>query len=248
MRKVLFFLFTLLSAAAFSQANAERLVYINTLDFIGTTYDFSGEPYGYVTFKAWISDRPTEVISQNSEGCGYEMLADFYSSIRIQLATFPTEWQAGDEICVLVREQQGDYHCLEGYLNYWIEYSEYNEVIFIGFEDVIPGTGFPLLVDIPCVGIDENGFTPASAALHQNYPNPFNPVTEITFSIPETSVVDLSVFDTAGRLVRRLVNEKKTYGRHTVSFDGSGLNSGIYFYRLQTDSRTIDAKRMLLIK
>ncbi|MGD9708113.1 MAG: T9SS type A sorting domain-containing protein [Candidatus Delongbacteria bacterium] len=247
MRKVLFFLFVLLSAAAFCQANAERLVYIYTLDMTGTTYDFSAEPYGYVTFKAWISDRPTEVITQNSEGCGYEMLADFYSSIRIQLASFPTEWQAGDEICVLVREQQIDF-CVEGYLSFQIEYNEFNEVIYIGFEDVIPGTGLPLLLQYPCVGIDENGFTPASAALEQNFPNPFNPVTEISFSIPETSVVDLSVYDTAGKLVRTLVNEKRTYGHHAISFDASDLNSGIYFYRLQTDGRTIDAKRMLLIK
>ncbi|MDY0016601.1 MAG: T9SS type A sorting domain-containing protein [Candidatus Delongbacteria bacterium] len=96
--------------------------------------------------------------------------------------------------------------------------------------------------------IEDSSPLPASAALYQNYPNPFNPVTEISFSIPETSEVDLSVYDTAGRLVRTLVNEKRTYGRHTISFDGSDLNSGIYFYRLQTDGRMIDAKRMLLIK
>ncbi|MDD4206139.1 MAG: T9SS type A sorting domain-containing protein [Candidatus Delongbacteria bacterium] len=96
--------------------------------------------------------------------------------------------------------------------------------------------------------IEDSSPLPDSAALYQNYPNPFNPVTEISFSIPETSAVNLSVFDTTGRLVRTLVNEKRTYGRHTISFDGSGLNSGIYFYRLQTDGRTIDAKRMLLIK
>ncbi len=96
--------------------------------------------------------------------------------------------------------------------------------------------------------IEDSSPLPASAALHQNYPNPFNPVTEISFSIPETSKVDLSVFDTAGSLVKTLVNEKRSYGRHTVEFDGSGLNSGIYFYRLQTDGITIGAKRMLLLK
>ncbi|MFA7122607.1 MAG: T9SS type A sorting domain-containing protein, partial [Candidatus Delongbacteria bacterium] len=96
--------------------------------------------------------------------------------------------------------------------------------------------------------IEDSSPLPDSAALYQNYPNPFNPVTEITFSIPETSVVDLSVYNTAGKLVRTLVNEKRTYGHHAISFDASDLNSGIYFYRLQTDGRTIDAKRMLLIK
>lgn len=247
MRKVLFFLFMLLSAAAFCQANAERLVYVNVVDPIYAMYNFFEEPYDYVTFKTWISERPTEVISQNSEGCGYEMLADIYSSFRIQLASFPTEWQAGDIVNILARQQNG-LDCIEGYTEFQIEYSEFNEVIYIGFEDVIPGTGLPLYVYISCVGIDENGFTPALPSLHQNYPNPFNPVTEISFSIPESSVVDLSVFDTAGKLVRTLVNEKRTYGRYTVSFDGSGLNSGIYFYRLQADGRTIDAKRMLLIK
>ena len=96
--------------------------------------------------------------------------------------------------------------------------------------------------------IEDSSPLPTSAALEQNFPNPFNPVTEITFSIPETSVVDLSIFDTAGRLVRTLVNEKRTYGRHTIGFDASELNSGIYFYRLQTDINSVDTKRMLLLK
>jgi photosystem II stability/assembly factor-like uncharacterized protein len=74
---------------------------------------------------------------------------------------------------------------------------------------------------------------PAACFLFQNYPNPFNPKTVIRFQVSEVSDVSLVVFDVLGRQVAVLVNQKKTPGSCEVTFNGNGLTSGIYFYRLQ---------------
>jgi hypothetical protein len=88
---------------------------------------------------------------------------------------------------------------------------------------------------------------PKDFHLFQNYPNPFNPSTTITFDLPKSSVVRLSVFDMLGRKVSVLVNERKAPGSYEVKFDGSNLASGVYFYRLQSEE-FVQTKRLLLLK
>ena len=88
---------------------------------------------------------------------------------------------------------------------------------------------------------------PNSASLDQNYPNPFNPSTNISFSIPNASQVDLEVFDVLGRRVASLVDNKLQAGSHTIRFDASKLSSGIYLYRLSTNETSI-SRKMTLIK
>jgi hypothetical protein len=83
--------------------------------------------------------------------------------------------------------------------------------------------------------------------LEQNYPNPFNPVTNIQYSIPKEGLVSLKVYDVLGREVKSLVNEFKQAGSYIVSFDGSELSSGIYFYRIHSGD-FVQVKRMVLIK
>lgn len=77
--------------------------------------------------------------------------------------------------------------------------------------------------------------TPSSFALEQNYPNPFNPTTVVGFKVPVAGKVKLSVHDLLGREIAVLVNEEKNPGNHEVSFDASGLASGVYFCRMQAD-------------
>lgn len=96
-------------------------------------------------------------------------------------------------------------------------------------------------------GIEDTS-VPSSTELRQNYPNPFNPSTEISYSLKNEGMVTLSVFNTKGELINSLVNEEKAAGNHTVNFNGEGLNSGIYFYRLSVDGNVTESKRMLLIK
>lgn len=88
---------------------------------------------------------------------------------------------------------------------------------------------------------------PITAMLHQNFPNPFNPVTTITFELPRGTHVDLSVFDLLGRRLTTLLDEYRYPGPHSVRFNGEGLASGVYLYRLRTREQTI-TKRMMLIR
>lgn len=87
---------------------------------------------------------------------------------------------------------------------------------------------------------------PTNFVLEQNYPNPFNPSTVISYQLPMTSYVTLTVYDVIGREVATLVNEMKVAGSYNVQFDASKLASGIYFYRLEFASTHIVKKMMLL--
>lgn len=82
--------------------------------------------------------------------------------------------------------------------------------------------------------------------LHPNYPNPFNPSTQITFELPETAKVALTVYNVTGQRVAELVDEIRIAGSHQVVFDGSGLSSGVYFYRLKANGVLITQKMTLL--
>jgi hypothetical protein len=84
-------------------------------------------------------------------------------------------------------------------------------------------------------------------ALLQNYPNPFNPSTTITFELPKSSEVTLRVYDILGREVSVLVNERRDAGYHEVKFDGSGLSSGVYFYRIEAGS-VVQARRLVFLR
>ncbi|HMS33717.1 MAG TPA: T9SS type A sorting domain-containing protein [Ignavibacteria bacterium] len=88
---------------------------------------------------------------------------------------------------------------------------------------------------------------PEKFDLSQNYPNPFNPATTINYDIPADGKVTMKVFDVSGREVSELVNEYRTAGYYTVSFNGNDLSSGIYIYTLVADNAVL-SKKMLLLK
>ncbi|MFH1862307.1 MAG: T9SS type A sorting domain-containing protein [bacterium] len=83
--------------------------------------------------------------------------------------------------------------------------------------------------------------------LAQNNPNPFNPSTSITYTVPNPGVVNLTVFDILGQDVATMVNHFQEANSYTVVFNGTGLSSGIYLYRLQVGEFTA-LKKMVLIK
>lgn len=88
---------------------------------------------------------------------------------------------------------------------------------------------------------------PEEDIIAQNYPNPFRDRTRIEFAVNAMKPVRLEVYDSIGRRVQTLLNETMQPGFHTVWFDGSGLASGIYHYRIVTDE-TVLYKRMVLIR
>ena len=94
---------------------------------------------------------------------------------------------------------------------------------------------------------DAKADVPTVFALEQNYPNPFNPTTIVRYQVPVVSNVKLVMYDVLGREVATLVNERKVPGRYQVTFDGSGLASGMYFYRLTAGS-FVASRRMILLK
>ncbi|MCB0721992.1 MAG: T9SS type A sorting domain-containing protein [Ignavibacteriae bacterium] len=81
----------------------------------------------------------------------------------------------------------------------------------------------------------------------KNYPNPFNPNTTISFTLPEASYTNVTVYDRLGREVKVLLDESLSAGTHSVEFEADGLPSGIYFYRIKTSSET-EVLKMILAK
>ena len=91
--------------------------------------------------------------------------------------------------------------------------------------------------DLTSDAADNNPSVPGDFMLYQNYPNPFNPVTEINYSLPELSYVNIEIFDILGRKIKTLMDSQQDAGLHHVKFDASNLTSGIYFYKF--DGRTL---------
>lgn len=80
-----------------------------------------------------------------------------------------------------------------------------------------------------------------------NYPNPFNPTTTINYQLPENGFVTIKIYDMLGKEIATLVNEQKSAGYHTATFDASKLTSGVYIYTINVNSFT-QSRKMLLMK
>ncbi|MBN2571139.1 MAG: T9SS type A sorting domain-containing protein [Ignavibacteriales bacterium] len=106
---------------------------------------------------------------------------------------------------------------------------------------------YKLSIVLGTLPVEELSNTVTSYNLEQNYPNPFNPVTNIKFTIPNSTNVKLSVYNILGERVATLVNNYVDAGSHQVEFDASYLSSGIYFYRLETPDHS-EIKKMILMK
>lgn len=93
----------------------------------------------------------------------------------------------------------------------------------------------------------DKGLSKESYFNTSNFPNPFNPVTTISYTLPQSSYVTISVYDRLGRQVQTLVDQNQEAGNHTVDFNASEYPSGIYFYRIKTTEKT-EVRKMLLTK
>jgi len=112
------------------------------------------------------------------------------------------------------------------------------------FYKAIEGQGLNEIV----IGITQTSHeVPGSYSLSQNYPNPFNPVTRIRFELPTGGNVTLDVYDVTGRKISTLLSSELKAGTYETDFDGFGISSGVYFYRLSSGD-FIETKKMLMIK
>ena len=133
--------------------------------------------------------------------------------------------------------------------NYWVS----SMIISNGF--IYAGTPYQGLWRRPLSDITSineiTGVVSVSYSLSQNYPNPFNPVTKIKFDVPSVKqaslFVNLKVFDITSREIQTLVNESLKPGTYEATFDGSKLNSGVYFYKM-TAGNYSETRKMLMIK
>ena len=111
----------------------------------------------------------------------------------------------------------------------------------------------PTYIQLPMIGWVTISVNPISTSvpddysLSQNYPNPFNPSTKIRFELPKSSHVNLVIYDAVGRQVATLADDRYNAGTYEAEWKASDFSSGVYFYRLTTES-FISTKKMLLIK
>jgi FlgD Ig-like domain len=94
---------------------------------------------------------------------------------------------------------------------------------------------------------------PVHSCLAQNYPNPFNPSTNISYDLAEAGEIELSLYNVKGQLVKKLIDKHQESGHYNISWNGIEENdnpvpSGIYFYQLSLNSKTIATRKMLLLK
>ncbi len=113
----------------------------------------------------------------------------------------------------------------------------------------------PITLDILTRLPELEDVIPQSFALFQNYPNPFNPSTAIRYELPRDSKVVLKIYNILGQEIAVLVNDEKKAGKYEVEYDGRGLASGVYFYRLQARQidggqagEFVETKKLLLLK
>jgi len=121
-------------------------------------------------------------------------------------------------------------------------------------------TSFHGPVFVGLTSVDLKKYTvPDNYSLSQNYPNPFNPETTIEFGLPKSGFVEISIYDINGKLVRKLVSEQRSAGRHIVKWNaadelGNRLTSGIYYYQMKVSDAAAggigfqQTNRMILMK
>ena len=88
---------------------------------------------------------------------------------------------------------------------------------------------------------------PKDFALQQNYPNPFNPTTSLSFALPKAEHVQLRVYNSLGQLVTTLVDETRTAGNYTVTWDAHNVSTGLYLYQIRAGN-FVETRKMLLMK
>ncbi|MGE5436798.1 MAG: T9SS type A sorting domain-containing protein [Syntrophothermus sp.] len=107
-------------------------------------------------------------------------------------------------------------------------------------------TEIPFVVLNP-TEVNENNTTITNYSLEQNYPNPFNPSTRINYNLLSSGMTTIKVYDVVGKEIATLINEYQTSGSHYVDYNSKDLNSGVYFYKINSGEFT-EVKKMVFIK
>ena len=213
-------------------------------DFNGTDLqNLLSTKTGYIEYKGFHTiDLPSIVTIPNAD--------DFY--IEVVLSQGGHAFDRTSEIAVLLgskskttvesKASAGESYYKSG--GVWLD-------LFDNAEITNPGTANfcikGLCDDNTSIGTEDNSIR--GFELEQNYPNPFNPETTINFAIPQNnSQIKLIVYNVKGELTSILVDGIMNIGKHSVTFDASNLNSGVYYYSLEVNGIKQTTKKMVLIK
>jgi len=88
---------------------------------------------------------------------------------------------------------------------------------------------------------------PITYNLSNPYPNPFNPTTSISFSISQSDIVSLNIYDITGKLITTLINEQLNIGYHSIDWDGTNYSSGMYLVKMES-GEYVETQKLLLVK
>ncbi|MBT3168885.1 MAG: T9SS type A sorting domain-containing protein [Candidatus Cloacimonetes bacterium] len=180
-----------------------------------------------ITFNAWILERPAEVVTETTVGCGYGDPLALPGYLVVQCGSFESQWNAGETLHIVVTEVTTGY---------------------VGIAEIVLTTdGFQLLEDpimVQPVNVNEEVIF-NNASLMGNYPNPFSNATTISFSIKDNADASLEIFNLKGQLVKTLtLNANST----SVEWDASNQASGVYLYKMKSNGRYTSTKKMILLK
>lgn len=129
--------------------------------------------------------------------------------------------------------------------NYMYRLYSYNEEIVSDYSNQ---------VELNVVGVESyESDIPSEYSLSQNYPNPFNPFTVIEYALPEDSDISITIFNVIGQKMSDLIKSSQKRGTYRITFDGTNMNSGVYFYKIEAkghDGISVfrDVKKLLLLK
>jgi len=220
------------------------LQYDNATVFVLSSLFFTDKENG------WVCGYGGKILHTSNGGKNWESQISNTITPLIKLKFINTNigWIAGKNGTILFTTDGGEN---------WSEQvsNTYNYLLSISFADqefgiAVGSSGTILKTEnggITYVAENNESTQPKDLLLSQNYPNPFNPITTIKYQIPELSFVTLRIYDVLGNEIETLVDEEKPVGSFDVEFDGTGLPSGIYFYRLQAGS-FVETKKMVLMK
>ena len=241
-------------------------------EVVGDNWDILTDPQAsngkYVTVKSGIqslTSAPTDSASAIYIPFTVDSAGNFNLFVRVNCPTF-------DDDSFWAKMDNGDFVMYNGLANsgwQWAQLNSFdlaqgNHMLTITYREdgakldkicisnnaALPtGMGEPAenLCDTTTTGIGDLKQLPKGFSLGQNFPNPFNPSTEISFNLPKQSFVTLKVYDVLGRNVAELVNEEKSAGIYTVTWDANKSASGTYIYTITAGDFT-QTKKMILIK
>jgi hypothetical protein len=204
-------------------------------------------PTSYLTTWSWSSTVTVTNFGTSNVGVQFSEagadLVDAYGTVTTPEGTFP---------CLRIRRK---FSILLGFFSivtYGYEFVDQNRLYARIDADEVSSVPVPRSVgyyrQTTTTGVaDVSSSPPPDFQLFPNYPNPFNPSTVIEFSLPHEELVTLKVYSELGQEVGVLVDERKQAGKHLVTFNGHGLPSGVYIYRLNAGNHT-ESKKLLFVK